>query len=49
MCIFGTSVIYTCLRSVTERKGFDLIDTIVFLWAPIPANRNPDVAITATV
>lgn len=36
----GARVIYFCLKTLAERKAFGLIDTVVFIGAPIPSNRN---------
>lgn len=36
----GARVIYFCLKTLAERKAFGLVDTVVFIGAPIPSNRN---------
>lgn len=36
----GARVIYFCLKTLVERKAFGLVDTVVFIGAPIPSNRN---------
>ncbi|KAI1091531.1 DUF726-domain-containing protein [Rostrohypoxylon terebratum] len=36
----GARVIYSCLRSLAERKAFGLIDTVVLIGAPIPSNSG---------
>ncbi|KAL0935215.1 transmembrane and coiled-coil domain-containing protein [Colletotrichum truncatum] len=36
----GARVIYSCLRSLAERKAFGLVDTVVLIGAPIPSNRE---------
>lgn len=36
----GARVIYFCLKTLAERKAFGLVETVVFIGAPIPSNRN---------
>lgn len=36
----GARVVYACLRSLAQRRAFGLIDTVVFIGAPIPSNRS---------
>ncbi|KAI1448564.1 DUF726-domain-containing protein [Annulohypoxylon stygium] len=36
----GARVIYSCLRSLAERKAFGLIDTVVLIGAPVPSNSG---------
>lgn len=36
----GARVIYSCLRSLAARKAFGLIDSVVFIGAPVPSNRQ---------
>jgi hypothetical protein len=36
----GARVIYSCLRSLAARRAFGLIDTVVFIGAPVPSNRQ---------
>ncbi|KUI62038.1 hypothetical protein VP1G_09162 [Cytospora mali] len=36
----GARVIYFCLKTLAERKAFGLVDTVVFIGAPTPSNRN---------
>lgn len=36
----GSRVIYCCLKTLAERKAFGLIDTVVFIGAPVPSNRH---------
>ncbi|KAK0734313.1 hypothetical protein B0T26DRAFT_670631 [Lasiosphaeria miniovina] len=36
----GARVIYSCLRSLAQRRAFGLVDTVVLIGAPIPSNRN---------
>lgn len=36
----GAHVIYFCLKTLAERKAFGLVDTVVFIGAPIPSNRK---------
>lgn len=36
----GSRVIYFCLKTLAERKAFGLVDTVVFIGAPTPSNRN---------
>jgi hypothetical protein len=34
----GARVIYSCLRSLAQRKAFGLVDTVVLIGAPVPSN-----------
>ncbi|VBB71660.1 Putative protein of unknown function [Podospora comata] len=36
----GARVIYSCLRSLAKRRAFGLIDSVVFIGAPVPSNRE---------
>ena len=36
----GARVIYSCLRSLAARRAFGLVDTVVFIGAPVPSNRR---------
>ncbi|SPQ17971.1 98075c87-9add-4a16-9265-e4c967128bbe [Thermothielavioides terrestris] len=36
----GARVIYSCLRSLAARRAFGLIDTVVFIGAPVPSNKQ---------
>ena len=36
----GARVIYACLRSLAERRAFGLVDTVVFIGAPVPSNES---------
>lgn len=36
----GARVIYFCLKTLAERRAFGLVDTVVFIGAPVPSNRN---------
>ncbi|OIW26009.1 DUF726-domain-containing protein [Coniochaeta ligniaria NRRL 30616] len=36
----GARVIYSCLRTLAERRAFGLVEDVVFIGAPIPSNRN---------
>ncbi|KAF4841095.1 putative membrane protein [Colletotrichum siamense] len=36
----GARVIYSCLKSLAERKAFGLVDTVVLIGAPVPSNRE---------
>ncbi|GAB1310211.1 YSIRK family gram-positive signal peptide [Madurella fahalii] len=36
----GARVIYSCLRSLAQRRAFGLIDTVVFIGAPVPSNKQ---------
>ncbi|KAJ4296975.1 hypothetical protein N0V88_003891 [Collariella sp. IMI 366227] len=36
----GARVIYSCLRSLAARRAFGLIDSVVFIGAPVPSNRQ---------
>ncbi|KAG8159747.1 hypothetical protein KVR01_010384 [Diaporthe batatas] len=36
----GARVIYVCLKTLAERRAFGLVDTVVFIGAPTPSNRD---------
>jgi len=36
----GARVIYSCLKSLAERKAFGLVESVVFIGAPVPSNNN---------
>jgi hypothetical protein len=36
----GARVIYSCLKSLAERKAFGLVESVVFIGAPVPSNSN---------
>ncbi|KAK1968016.1 YSIRK family gram-positive signal peptide [Colletotrichum sublineola] len=36
----GARVIYSCLRSLAERQAFGLVESVVFIGAPVPSNRE---------
>ena len=36
----GARVVYTCLMSLAKRRAFGLVDTAVFIGAPIPSSHN---------
>ncbi|KAL2199042.1 hypothetical protein P885DRAFT_31132 [Corynascus similis CBS 632.67] len=36
----GARVIYSCLRSLAARRAFGLVDSVVFIGAPVPSNRQ---------
>lgn len=36
----GSRVIYSCLKSLAERKAFGLIESVVFIGAPVPSDSN---------
>lgn len=36
----GARVIYSCLRSLVERRAFGLVDSVVMIGAPVPSNRD---------
>lgn len=36
----GARVIYSCLRSLAARRAFGLVDTVVFIGAPVPSNKQ---------
>ncbi|KAK0122155.1 hypothetical protein ONS95_010416 [Cadophora gregata] len=36
----GARVIYSCLKSLAERKAFGLIESVVFIGAPVPSSTN---------
>ncbi|KAL2271005.1 hypothetical protein VTJ83DRAFT_376 [Remersonia thermophila] len=36
----GARVVYSCLRSLAERRAFGLVDNVVFVGAPVPSNRQ---------
>jgi hypothetical protein len=36
----GSRVIYSCLKSLAERRAFGLIESVVFIGAPVPSNED---------
>ncbi|KAK4235708.1 hypothetical protein C8A03DRAFT_17581 [Achaetomium macrosporum] len=36
----GARVIYSCLRSLASRRAFGLVDSVVFIGAPVPSNKR---------
>ena len=36
----GARVIYSCLRSLAARRAFGLVDSVVFIGAPVPSNKQ---------
>jgi hypothetical protein len=34
----GARVIYSCLKSLADRKAFGLVESVVFIGAPVPSN-----------
>ena len=36
----GARVIYSCLKSLAERKAFGLVESAVFIGAPVPSNSS---------
>ncbi|KAK4191811.1 hypothetical protein QBC35DRAFT_448006 [Podospora australis] len=36
----GARVIYSCLRSLAKRRAFGLIDSVVFIGAPVPSDKQ---------
>lgn len=36
----GARVVYFCLKTLAERQAFGLVDTVVFIGAPIPSNKK---------
>ncbi|CZT42262.1 related to DUF726 domain protein [Rhynchosporium secalis] len=36
----GARVIYSCLKSLAERKAFGLIESVIFIGSPIPSNSS---------
>lgn len=36
----GSRVVYSCLKSLAERKAFGLIENVVFIGSPVPSNSN---------
>ncbi|KAH7413178.1 hypothetical protein BKA64DRAFT_347221 [Cadophora sp. MPI-SDFR-AT-0126] len=36
----GARVIYSCLKSLAERKAFGLIESVVFIGAPVPSTSS---------
>ncbi|KAL2066400.1 hypothetical protein VTL71DRAFT_2471 [Oculimacula yallundae] len=36
----GSRVIYSCLKSLAERKAFGLIESVVFIGSPVPSNSS---------
>jgi hypothetical protein len=45
----GARVIYTCLRSLAERRAFGLIDSVVLIGAPMPSSHPHWLAIRSVV
>ncbi|PHH52288.1 putative membrane protein C6F6.13c [Ceratocystis fimbriata CBS 114723] len=45
----GARVIYSCLKSLAERRAFGLIDTVVLIGAPTPSDRPDWLTIKSTV
>ncbi|KAL5615006.1 hypothetical protein BROUX41_005071 [Berkeleyomyces rouxiae] len=45
----GARVIYSCLRSLAERRAFGLIDTVVLIGAPTPSDRPDWLSIKSVV
>jgi len=36
----GARVIYSCLKSLAERRAFGLVESVVFIGAPVPSNAD---------
>lgn len=36
----GARVIYSCLKSLADRKAFGLVESVVFIGAPVPSNSS---------
>ena len=36
----GARVIYSCLKSLAERKAFGLVESVVFIGSPVPSNSS---------
>jgi hypothetical protein len=36
----GSRVIYSCLKSLAERKAFGLVESVVLIGSPVPSNSN---------
>src|SRR6187402_580629 len=36
----GSRVIYSCLKSLAERKAFGLIENVLFIGSPVPSDCN---------
>lgn len=36
----GARVIYSCLKSLAERRAFGLVESVVFIGAPVPSNSD---------
>lgn len=36
----GSRVVYSCLKSLAERKAFGLIENVVFIGSPVPSNGS---------
>ena len=36
----GSRVIYSCLKSLAERKAFGLVESVVFIGSPVPSTPN---------
>jgi hypothetical protein len=36
----GSRVIYSCLKSLAERKAFGLVESVVFIGSPVPSTAN---------
>lgn len=36
----GARVIYSCLKSLADRKAFGLVEHVIFIGSPIPSNSN---------
>ncbi|KAK3341285.1 hypothetical protein B0T25DRAFT_464983 [Lasiosphaeria hispida] len=45
----GARTIYSCLRSLAERRAFGLVETVVFIGAPVPSNRSNWMAMRSVV
>ncbi|KAF4627484.1 hypothetical protein G7Y89_g10671 [Cudoniella acicularis] len=45
----GARVIYSCLKSLAERRAFGLVESVVFIGAPVPSNADNWRAMRAVV
>ncbi|KAK0731343.1 hypothetical protein B0H67DRAFT_475966 [Lasiosphaeris hirsuta] len=45
----GARTIYSCLRSLAKQRAFGLVETVVFIGAPVPSNRSNWMAMRSVV
>lgn len=36
----GSRVVYSCLKSLAERRAFGLVENVIFIGSPVPSNNN---------